>query len=128
MTTAYELDGTAAPPMLNGELAFDAPWQGRVFGMARGLSERGVFTWDEFRARLIGEIAAFDRTVDQQTIASGLSTPRFQYYDHFLRALEMLLVERSIIAVGELSDRVGVFAVRPHGHDHHHDHDSHHHH
>jgi nitrile hydratase accessory protein len=128
MTAAYELDGTAAPPMLNGELAFDAPWQGRVFGIARGLAERDVFAWDDFRSRLIEEIAAFDRTIDHHTIASGVSTPAFQYYDHFLRALELLLVERSIIAAGELSDRVGAFAVRPHGHDHHHDHDSHHHH
>ena len=33
------------PPMANGEVIFDAPWQGRVFAMAVALSEQGVFVW-----------------------------------------------------------------------------------
>jgi nitrile hydratase accessory protein len=125
VSSAYELAGTAAPPMVNGELAFDAPWQGRVFGIARGLAERGVFEWDAFRARLIEQIASFDRTLDRGAMVSGVTTPDFHYYDHFLRALESLLVDRSIIAPGELRARVRAFGERPHGHDHdhHHDHD-----
>lgn len=123
MSSAYELTGTVTPPMVNGELAFDAPWQGRVFGMARGLAERGVFEWDTFRARLIEQIASFDRTLDRNAVVSGMSTPDFHYYDHFLQALESLLVDRSIIAPGELLTRVRAFGERPHGHDHPHDHD-----
>jgi len=123
VTSAYELTGAVAPPMINGELAFDAPWQGRVFGMARGLAERGVFEWDAFRARLIEQIASFDRTLDHDAAVSGLSTPHFHYYHHFLRALESLLVDGSIIAPGELLERVRAFGERPHGHDHPHDHD-----
>ena len=127
MTATFELVGTAAPPMTNGELAFDAPWQARVFGMARGLAEQGVFEWDDFRAGLIAEISSFDGALDRGAAASGVSTPHFHYYDHFLRALEALLVERSIVAPGELAERVHAFADRPHGYDHHHDHDHHHH-
>jgi nitrile hydratase accessory protein len=123
VSSAYELTGAVAPPMINGELAFDAPWQGRVFGMARGLAERGVFEWDAFRARLIEQIASFDRTLDRHAVASGLSTAHFHYYDHFLRALESLLVDLSIIAPGELFARVRALGARPHGHDHPHDHD-----
>jgi nitrile hydratase accessory protein len=123
VSSTYELTGTVAPPMVNGELAFDAPWQGRVFGMARGLAERGVFEWDAFRARLIEQIASFDRALDRNTVVSGMSTPNFHYYDHFLRALESLLVDRSIIAPGELRARVRAFGERPHGHDHDHDHE-----
>ena len=33
------LDGRIAPPTANGEVVFEAPWQGRVFGMARLLAE-----------------------------------------------------------------------------------------
>jgi nitrile hydratase accessory protein len=121
VSSTYELTGTVAPPMVNGELAFDAPWQGRVFGMARGLAERGVFEWDAFRARLIEQIASFDRALDRNTVVSGVSTPDFHYYDHFLRALESLLVDRSIIAPGELRARVRAFGERPHGHDHDHE-------
>jgi nitrile hydratase accessory protein len=123
VSSAYELTGEAAPPMVNGELAFDEPWQGRVFGMARGLAERGVFEWDAFRARLIEQIASFDRMLDRGAGVVGMSTPDFHYYEHFLRALESLLVDRSIIAPGELLARVRAFDERPHGHDHPHDHD-----
>ncbi len=115
MTATYELGGAAAPPMVNGELVFEAPWQGRLFGIARGLAEQGVYEWDEFRARLIEQIAAFDRSA---------APVQYHYYDHFLRALESLLVDRGLVAAGELAHRVDAFAARPPGHDHHdHDHD-----
>jgi len=52
------LTGSAAVPRKNGELVFDAPWQSRAFGMAVGLAERGLFRWDDFRDRLIAQIAA----------------------------------------------------------------------
>ena len=40
-------------PRKNGELVFEEPWQGRVFGMAVALHERGRFEWEEFRRALI---------------------------------------------------------------------------
>ena len=54
------LEGAIAPPMANGELIFELPWQGRVFGMARSLCDQGVYEWDEFRENLIDEIAYWD--------------------------------------------------------------------
>ncbi len=126
MTQTYELGGAAAPPMLNGELVFEAPWQGRAFGIARGLAEQGVYAWEDFRAQLIEQIGAFDRAIERDEAVSGVTTPQFLYYDHFLRALETLLIERGIVAPGELSERVHAFEDRPRGHDH--DHHNHHHH
>ena len=38
------MEGQAALPRKNGELVFDEPWQGRVFGMAVALHERGSTT------------------------------------------------------------------------------------
>ena len=113
MSTTYELGGAAAPPMTNGELVFEAPWQGRVFGIARGLAEQGIYDWDDFRARLIEQIAAFDRGAG--TTGGG---GQYRYYEHFLRALESLLVERGLIAPGELTQRIETFVARPHHHDH----------
>jgi nitrile hydratase accessory protein len=115
--TDYSLDGVVAPPMVNGALAFEAPWQGRAFGIARGMAERGVYAWDDFRHRLIAEIGAFDRSA-AAIARSGGAAPEFHYYDHFLRALETLLVERCIVVDGELQARVRAFEERPHGHDH----------
>ncbi len=128
MTQTFELGGDAAPPMLNGELVFEAPWQGRAFGIARGLAEQGVYAWEDFRAQLIVQIGAFDRTLERDDGTAGMTTPQFRYYDHFLCALETLLVARGIVAAGELTERVRAFEARPHGHDHaHHDHDHAHH-
>jgi nitrile hydratase accessory protein len=103
-----ELTGELAPPMANGEVLFEAPWQGRVFGMARALAEAGVYDWEEFRVRLIEEIAAWDRNPEGE----------YRYYDHFLRALERLLLDKGLIGDDGLGDRVAAFAARPHGHDH----------
>jgi nitrile hydratase accessory protein len=125
VTQTYELGGDAAPPMLNGELVFEAPWQGRAFGIARGLAEQGVYAWEDFRAQLTEQIGVFDRTLGRDYGTSGLTTPQFRYYDHFLIALETLLVARGIVANGELTERVRAFEERPHGHDH--DHHHHHH-
>jgi hypothetical protein len=46
-------------PRRNGELAFDAPWQPRVFGLAAGVVETQLGgDWEPFRQRLIAAIAA----------------------------------------------------------------------
>lgn len=98
------------PPMTNGELVFDAPWQGRVFGMARSLCEEGLYSWDEFREYLIQEIEAWDHSHGTEV--------QYQYYDRFLAALEKLLAERKLCLADEQLLRVEAFSNRPHGHDH----------
>ncbi|MEM1432548.1 MAG: nitrile hydratase accessory protein [Pseudomonadota bacterium] len=107
------LSGTLAPPMANGEVVFEAPWQSRVFGMARALSEAGAYSWDEFRAHLIAQIDRWDR--------SG-STDDYAYFDHFLAAFEALLADKGLLGSVELDDRERVLAARPVGHDHPHEH------
>ncbi len=103
-----ELSGITQPPMANGELIFEAPWQGRVFGMARALSEAGLYSWDEFREYLIRTIADWDREGEGD----------YAYYDHFLAALETLLADRGLVAPGPLETRCAEFRARPHDHDH----------
>jgi len=110
-----ELDGELAPPMENGEVVFEAPWQGRAFGMARTLADAGLYAWEDFRACLIRELAHHRGGDDEP----------FAYYDHFLRALETLLVSRGLLDAEALGQRRQVFMARPHDHDHDHDHDHH---
>jgi nitrile hydratase accessory protein len=102
------LDGELAPPMVNGEVVFEAPWQGRVFGMARALAEAGLYDWEEFRACLIEEISGWDRQPQGD----------YAYYDHFLNALERLLLSKGLLGAGGLGERIDELARRPHGHDH----------
>ena len=96
--------------MVNGEVVFDAPWQGRLFGMARALSEQGVYHWDEFREHLIKEIADWD-----QHHQPG---DDYHYYDLFLLALTKLLAQKGICLQDELTNRATALKTRPHGHDH----------
>ncbi len=96
--------------MTNGELAFEAPWQGRVFGMARTLCAQGHFEWEEFQTQLISVIGSWDRDAD--------GADEYRYYDHFLIALENLLQIKGLINQSVLDSRTRAFAARPHGHDH----------
>ena len=43
-----EMQGELALPRSNGELVFDAPWEGRAFGIAVALNESGAYEWGEF--------------------------------------------------------------------------------
>jgi nitrile hydratase accessory protein len=102
--------GSEAPPRRNGELVFQAPWESRAFGLAMTLHEAGVFDWEEFRRRLIAEIAAWE--------ASHAADAPYEYYQLWLRALERTLAERGLCTQDELEDRASEFDARPHGHDH----------
>jgi nitrile hydratase accessory protein len=98
------------PPMANGEVVFDAPWQGRVFGMAIALSEAGVFAWSEFQERLIEVVGSWDARAD--------GTQAYPYYELFARALSDLLALKGVVTDRALADRIDELAARPHGHDH----------
>lgn len=93
-----ELDGAMAVPRKNGELVFEAPWQGRVFGMAVALSEQGAFPWEDFRQALIVEIAAAE--------ARG---GEFRYYDAWLAAFEKVLIGRQVVSPAELEENTYQF-------------------
>ena len=76
---------------------FSAPWEARAFAIALGLSQAGLFSWDEFRVRLIAEVGASDRVWERDgTNRQG------EYYEHFLRALEAVVAEKGIATRSEL--------------------------
>lgn len=102
-----ELVGRAAPPRRNGELAFEAPWESRLFGLTMTLLRAGRFEWTEFQRGLIREIAAWDARPE-----SG------SYWGCWERAFEALLEEKGLCRTGELAGRAAALATRPPGHDH----------
>jgi nitrile hydratase accessory protein len=77
---------------LDADHVFSAPWEARAFAIALKLSEAGLFTWDEFRERLIAEVGASDRVHERDG-----TSEHGEYYEHFLRALERLLDEKGIV-------------------------------
>jgi|SRR5579885_1707183 nitrile hydratase accessory protein len=88
------MDGDVALPRKNGELVFQAPWEGRVFGLAVALSDCQLYPWDEFRAQLIQKIASAEAQGDPST-----------YYERWLAAFESLLLARGVITQEELDAR-----------------------
>ncbi|MFT4797821.1 MAG: nitrile hydratase accessory protein [Candidatus Azotimanducaceae bacterium] len=109
LSSGMELQNEIAPPMANGEVIFEAPWQSRVFGLARVLCEAGHFNWDEFRERLIARIKAWEAS------QTGVD---YQYFDCFLQALTDVLADTGLCSSLELEGRFEQFSARPHGHDH----------
>ncbi|HYM50660.1 MAG TPA: nitrile hydratase accessory protein [Candidatus Limnocylindrales bacterium] len=91
--TIANLEGTAALPRKNGELVFQAPWEGRAFGLAVVLNQKGAYPWNDFRVRLIEQIA----------------TGRPDYYENWLGALEALLVDRGLVSRDDLRRRAAEY-------------------
>ena len=87
------MEGPAALPRRNGELVFEEPWQGRVFGMAIALHEQGAYEWEEFRQALIHRIAA----------AEQRGGP-FVYYEIWLETFESLLSTKGLVTRDELDE------------------------
>ncbi len=87
------MEGASALPRKNGELVFEEPWQGRVFGMAVALHEQGSYEWEEFRQVLITQIAAAE--------SRGGS---FAYYEIWLATFEELLASKGLVAPEELDE------------------------
>jgi nitrile hydratase accessory protein len=93
-----ELEGATTVPRTNGELVFEAPWQGRVFAMAVALSEQGLFPWEEFRQALIVEVAAAEARCGE-----------FRYYEAWLAAFEKVLIGRRIVSPAEVEENAYQF-------------------
>jgi len=94
---------------------FSAPWEARAFAIALGLSEAGLFTWDEFRAHLIAQVGASDRVRERDG-----TNDRGKYYEHFVRALETVVTEKGIASRSDIAAKIAELdAPAPrHNHDH----------
>ena len=82
MIDDIETTGPTAPPRRNGELVFDAPWEGRAFGMAVALLEREGLAWDDFRPHLVRAIEA---------------DPEHTYYEQLAVALDAFVAARNLL-------------------------------
>jgi nitrile hydratase accessory protein len=112
VTAQLAIDGPAAPPRANGELLFAAPWESRAFGMAVSLYDAGAFAWPDFQAALIARIAEWEAHPGDRP---------WNYYQHWLGALEDLLARDASVLAREVTERAEALASRPAGHDHDHD-------
>jgi nitrile hydratase accessory protein len=76
-------------PRDEGDLVFEAPWQGRAFGMGVVALERAGASWEEFRVQLVAAIRRRPRRPGESAATA--------YYAAWLDALEALLAERGLL-------------------------------
>ena len=93
------MEGVEALPRRNGELVFDALWEGRAFGMAVALNDQGAYPWREFRDALVQRIGAAEAGGEQST-----------YYERFLAAFEQVALSRGLVTRAELDLRTQEYA------------------
>ena len=93
------MEESIALPRKNGELVFEAPWEGRAFGMAVALNEIGEYEWSEFQSMLAAVIADAERSNDSST-----------YYERWLASLEKLLIDKGMLEAKELEVRTTEYA------------------
>ncbi len=74
---------------------FDAAWQRRAFGVAVALSEFGHYPWAAFQQQLIAAIGAWEAAPESEQGS-------WRYYDHWLAALEGVLVDHGVLADHDL--------------------------
>lgn len=98
-------------PRDNDGPVFNAAWEAQAFALALTLHERGVFTWTEWAAALADEIKRAQMAGDPDLGDT--------YYQHWLNALERLVVEKGAATAAALHDTAHAWdeAARatPHG-------------
>jgi nitrile hydratase accessory protein len=112
-TTLSQRDLSVLPPLPRDEAGplFAEPWEAQAFAMAVRLSAQGHFTWKEWATTLAEELKA----------AADLDEPDdgTRYYQHWLAALERLVVAKGLSKAPELLARKEAWADAyrhtPHG-------------
>nr|WP_258045484.1 nitrile hydratase accessory protein [Mesorhizobium sp. NBSH29] len=83
---------SAPEELLPGGRAFEEPWQAEAFALVIALYERGVFSWGEWAETLSAKLHAKDVLDDGS-----------DYYQHWLGALEALLVQKGVVQPPEIN-------------------------
>ncbi|HVJ43374.1 MAG TPA: nitrile hydratase accessory protein [Dongiaceae bacterium] len=90
------LQALPAIPQDESGPVFAEPWQAQAFAMTIALYERGLFTWPEWAAALSHAIKTAQLAGDRDLGDT--------YYQHWLTALEALIVEKGISSTAALHD------------------------
>ena len=93
-------------------LLFAEPWEAQAFAMAVKLSEEGHFTWMEWTIALGEQL--------QAALRRGEPDDGSRYFEHWIAALEHLVVDKNLTDLTALSERKKAWADSyrhtPHGH------------
>lgn len=94
---AVQIDTLPRIPVDHDGPVFREPWEAQAFAMAIKLHEGGLYTWTEWAEALSREIAAAQ--------AEGDPDLGDTYYQHWLKALEVLVLAKTDLTVEQLLKR-----------------------
>lgn len=117
-------------PNENGEPVFEEPWEAQAFSLVIALHESGVFSWGEWSDALAKAIrrglnpGGVDDVV--QRVREGVGDRMREkedgvdsYYQHWMVALEHLVIAKGLSEAGELAQRMQAwreaYLATPHG-------------
>jgi nitrile hydratase accessory protein len=90
---------------------FNEPWEAQAFALAVRLSEAGCFTWSDWVTALSQEINAAQARGDPDLGQT--------YYQHWLRALEGICVDKGLVSREDMHRRTEewrrAYRQTPHG-------------
>ena len=111
MTATPELSALPRLPRDEHGPVFAEPWQAQAFAVAVSLSEQGHYTWKEWAAALAAQLRAAEQR--------GEPDDGSRYYEHWLAALESLVVAKGLADPGALQARkdawIEAYRTTPHG-------------
>ena len=106
-----------APPAV-----FEEPWQASIFALVVALHDRGLFAWRDWNRVLVQVIAEQDAAGAAPSPSDGIADSAGDGARHpadWVRALEILLAERSLVTPDELTGMAEAWArayrTTPHG-------------
>jgi len=85
-----EANAADLPPGVDAPV-FAEPWQAEAFAMTVALHDSGVFSWGEWAQALSAQVKKPGAAVDGH-----------DYYEHWLSALEKLLVSKGLAATADI--------------------------
>ena len=110
-------DAAPSPPAV-----FDEPWQASIFALVVALHDGGLFAWSYWNRVLVQVIAEHDAAGATDPSPHAVRDPAGDGARHpadWVRALEILLAERSLVTPDELGAVVEAWAqayrTTPHG-------------
>ncbi|WPZ36003.1 nitrile hydratase accessory protein [Thalassobaculum sp. OXR-137] len=95
--TTVNLDSLPRIPVDHDGPVFREPWEAQAFAIAVKLHETGLYTWNEWATALSDEIKAAQ--------ADGDPDLGDTYYQHWLKALEGLVLAKTDLTVDQLLKR-----------------------
>lgn len=93
MNTPNFVDDLSHPSQDGDEPVFQEPWQAQAFALTVTMNQQGLFSWSEWAEFL-----------SQELHGTGAKEDGSDYYDHWLCALEKIVISKGITDMPQIAN------------------------